>query len=832
MQKLHEQHLKEWVQASGVDEAIVKLNVRSLDYTDRNEIADLLGWKAYTHKTGGWWVDGVNLETGDRTIEGGQFKPDKPIAFNDQEKPRKYLGRKGPGATKPLLMAMPDAPQYWHDVEADIPQFIALVEGGKKSGAGLTCGIPTISIPGVNCGQIRGLAKQELVRFSHKNRTFVLAFDMDLHTNPNVLKALKDLGSILNGMGSIVKVALWDEQHKGLDDLLVAKGQDAVRSAIQNAMPLADWLNSHGVEESPKDEPQSDSGDRLTFYQRLVNDLYADNSWISVGEKLYQFTGTYYRHIEDPIHIRRIHNYCNNFKVRKWDKHAEDYITEYPYASPNYVSTALKWVRSAFAVSPNEVNPPGLNCTNGVVKIKWDGKTPTWQLHPHTPNDYYLYEPYAKYDTEADTTECDRALECLDAPQRDIFLKIIAASLDLRHVRKYKGRAIKALFLKGEGANGKDTLRTMTSMLFGHDGITSCTLNDFNQYDAGRKFALYKLRSTRISWSSENHSHASIDRTQSLKAVITGDKISFEGKGIDEEVSEPESILLFNCNEAPNFTGALEAIKSRFAVVSFDRIFSVSPNPARGELQADPRFRHDYEFLQEHVLPAFLNRILDALRRLMAEGIDYECTSHALEAVKEEQNHLWRFCRAVNLVEEYGSSITVREIWERLESWYQKEGVLELDSNGKKVWHEQASKYDRNVTAVNQIVARFTALFPKAKRGMSADGVCVTGLAFAPPVQQLEALPQEPTASEPAETEQLTDAMPIVNTVPIADVVPSERTEATVSPAPKTVHIASTNGHHPHSSNGHSRGEPQLVAVGAGGLIEDDWVLEDGEEEY
>jgi putative DNA primase/helicase len=58
-------------------------------------------------------------------------------------------------------------------------------------------------------------------------------------------------------------------------------------------------------------------------------------------------------------------------------------------------------------------------------------------------------------------------------------------------------------------------------------------------------------------------------------------------------------------------------------------------------------------------------------------------------------------------------------MWDLLEQWYQDNGTLSYEegSNGKRkaTWNEQPRKSDPNVKAVNQVIARFTVLFPKAK---------------------------------------------------------------------------------------------------------------------
>ncbi len=228
-------------------------------------------------------------------------------------------------------------------------------------------------------------------------------------------------------------------------------------------------------------------------------------------------------------------------------------------------------------------------------------------------------------------------LSCLEPAQQKLFLQTIAAALDLKTIRKYRGREVKALLCKGHGNNGKDTLREAVRMLFGH-ALTNATVSDFGAYDYGRKFSLAKLEGSLINWSSENSSFNNLDRLQSLKAAITGDPLDMERKGVDEQEMMLDCVFLFNLNEAPNLKAAMEAIKSRWAVLSFNKTYKQKADPDKGEIEADSRFRYDPNFLKDKVCPALLNKLLNALAQVINEGIDYSCTEEAIKNIQKETN--------------------------------------------------------------------------------------------------------------------------------------------------------------------------------------------------
>lgn len=515
--------------------------------------------------------------------------------------------------------------------------------------------------------------------------------------------------------GDIVDWVKWGMEQAWDKEEFVRRLEEQFNAAAERErrqdIPVDDW-------DDTSDNIPDSFNPKAEFTQFTLEALYGDKPWISVDGSLYHWAGTHYKHSKDAVEIRRLADFCNTYAVA-----TKNGLT-FPFAKPSKVKESLEWVKMRLSVDSDLVNPPGLNCTNGVLQIEWNviesNPVPQWRITDHNPELYYTYEPLVKYDPEAEGEACDRLLEVLDAPQRDIFLKTIAASLDLATIRQHKGRLVRGLLLKGHGSNGKDTLREAVSMMYGRLGMTGCTLSDFASYDEGRKFPLARLKRSRCNWASENANTTRLDKIQSLKAFITGDTLSAEGKGKDENEFAPTGVALFNVNDTPKLQGTLEAIASRYGVLSFNKTFKIGADPSKGEIEADPRFKYDPNFLRSEVLPAFLNRVLDALQRLMVEGIDYACTQKALEDIQAENSHLFQFSQDIGLSYDPNGVLTAGEIWELLERWYQDNGTLtyEEGANGKQkaVWTEQANPSDRNIKGANQVLGRFQQLFPKVKR--------------------------------------------------------------------------------------------------------------------
>jgi putative DNA primase/helicase len=210
---------------------------------------------------------------------------------------------------------------------------------------------------------------------------------------------------------------------------------------------------------------------QLSYTQKCVEALYSDKPWKAIGGQLYQWDGKYYQKASNGRERKRISDWCYSTPVQVgqgW---------KYAYATATHVDNIWRWLLDYFSVASEEINPPGINCLNGVVKIKWSGKKVSWELVPHEPKVVYTYVSEIKFDPEANPSDCDQMLSCLDPSQQKLFIQTMAASLDLKTIRKYRGRKVRALLCKGHGNNGKDSLREAVRLLLGGIRLSDATIS-------------------------------------------------------------------------------------------------------------------------------------------------------------------------------------------------------------------------------------------------------------------------------------------------------------------------------------------------------------------
>ena len=460
--------------------------------------------------------------------------------------------------------------------------------------------------------------------------------------------------------------------------------------------------------------------------------LYSKENWISVNgdvrtfQGVYRFNGTHYEAADPGKERNRITELLTKaVQVKKDSDGMPTGEIKRVWAHSHSIANAIGYVFGRIpAIAPDEINLGGLNCTNGFLRIEWEEKKLKLNLEPHSPQQLCTIAPGCQYNPKANPAHAERLLEAIEPDRRSIVLRTMAASFDLPTVRKFGGRAVKGLFLVGDGSNGKDTLRTVLEGITGGDGMTSVGMQSFEQYDQGRYFGLVPLLHSRMNWPSENALARTIDRLESLKAVITGDSLTYEPKFGNATKFSPKCVCIFNAN--PDFIkiiGSSEAIQSRYAIVSMDKVFKpkhkFNPQDPR-QVIGDPRFKEHPEWLKAEVCPAMLNILLAELQALINEGIDYAPVEATMEAHAMESFHLKRFFNEYGYTEsiEPTDEVPVAEVWKDLRGWYINEEMLEPDPDGdtrKDKFADDPRPGDKIVKSPSHVTQRLKPFFKNLK---------------------------------------------------------------------------------------------------------------------
>ncbi|MBW4448140.1 MAG: DUF3854 domain-containing protein [Spirirestis rafaelensis WJT71-NPBG6] len=238
--------------------------------------------KQYQHaELGGLWISGLDPQNNWQPMEWGRFKPTKPRINASKSKLVKYESPpKTPNRVtyfdipdciwdlvlkrysikcnnSPLSSRLTDRLHpllFWEWVirHPEIP--IILCEGEKKAACLLSLGFVAIALPGIWNGRVgkKDLDERlhpDLLPLAQPGRKFIILFDYE--TNPktrwSVFQATLRTGKAIEAALCVCEVAQLPGMEKGVDDFVVARGDDAsalLTAIVDDAKTLTDYQRS------------------------------------------------------------------------------------------------------------------------------------------------------------------------------------------------------------------------------------------------------------------------------------------------------------------------------------------------------------------------------------------------------------------------------------------------------------------------------------------------------------------------------------------------------------------------------------------------------------
>jgi hypothetical protein len=300
----------ECVKGSGIDPALYESAVTFVEDSGRWETHEALNWKvsrnwqnkphSFGMLAGFYGEDGVLWQAkplNPRTKENGSIQKYEspmgagstaylpPVPAEIRQRIAARYGIEEPSSHIQALYASQgkEAPSIlngsfreWLQQNPSIP--IVLTEGSKKGLSVLSLGYVGIALYGVNggyrsnekvAGETIPLDRARLIDslkpFIVPERPIILAFDQDAEskTRQKVTAALFKFAVLLKSHGATVSIASWDGKlGKGIDDLQVNAGKEAVEAAIANALDFDEWAIAHRLANRVKRDPSKHIGDR------------------------------------------------------------------------------------------------------------------------------------------------------------------------------------------------------------------------------------------------------------------------------------------------------------------------------------------------------------------------------------------------------------------------------------------------------------------------------------------------------------------------------------------------------------------------------------------
>lgn len=298
------------------------------------------------------------------------------------------------------------------------------------------------------------------------------------------------------------------------------------------------------------------------------------------------------------------------------------------------------------------------NVKNGLLNIH------TKELMPHTPDFVSLIQYPVEYDP---TAECPTWIECLsdwmDGPEKEDKTKVL---------QQFAGYCLsssmlhdKALFMDGDGGNGKSTFIDTVGMVLGPDATSYIDLEGlYGQY------GLKGLIGKRLNIVEEVHGN--YYQSNKLKKIITGEQVTIDIKYKDQFTFRPQAKFAFAVNGLPRIDDTSNAMERRILCLQFIGNYRKNPNF---------RLRSSVGLLAQE-LPGILNWMIEGAISLASNGgfIETEEQKRMLAEYREENSSVEGFLSQCVVENEFASIDTVT-LYEEYKKWSQTDGGRKMKAN-------------------------------------------------------------------------------------------------------------------------------------------------------
>ncbi len=292
-----------------------------------------------------------------------------------------------------------------------------------------------------------------------------------------------------------------------------------------------------------------------------------------------------------------------------------------------------------------------LNLKNGLLNIY------TGELKNHTPDFISLVQFPVEYDPKADCPiwkECVKAW--MDGNEQEEKARLLKqfAGYCLTSSMQYD----KALFLVGDGGNGKSTFVDTIAMVIGYNSTSHIDLESlYGQY--GMKGLIGK----RLNIIEEVHGN--YYQSNKLKKLISGEPVTIDIKYKDQFSFRPQAKFIFAVNIMPRVDDTSTATERRICAIQFKNNFRNNPNT---------RLRTDRGFLAQE-LSGILNWMIEGAQDLENNAgfiVTKEQTATLAEYRQENSSVEGFIAECLEFGE--GLTVTTRELYDEYKGYCVKDG--------------------------------------------------------------------------------------------------------------------------------------------------------------
>ena len=297
-----------------------------------------------------------------------------------------------------------------------------------------------------------------------------------------------------------------------------------------------------------------------------------------------------------------------------------------------------------------------INLKNGTLAITANG----YELRQPDPRDFLTYQLPFAYDPQATTPLFEKYLNrCLP----DVALQNVLAEFFGWTFTKHL-KLEKALFLHGEGANGKSVMYEIINALMGKDNVTTMSISDLKE-EHNRALLIDKL----LCYGSEIGANGM--ENDGFKMIVSNEVSKIRRKYGNPFTTKIHCKLAFNANELPPTREINEAFFRRFLIVPFSQTI---PTNERDPLLASK--------IIEAELSGVFNWVLAGLDRLLTNGrfTAAEASRHALDNYRKESDSVAMFVEEEGYQKDPLARTFLKEVYPTYRTYCTQNGFIPLSS--------------------------------------------------------------------------------------------------------------------------------------------------------
>jgi putative DNA primase/helicase len=377
----------------------------------------------------------------------------------------------------------------------------------------------------------------------------------------------------------------------------------------------------------------------LSNPNEIADKICKDNILFHCAGRFYKYREGVYEKIENSFLLKQVKTILKDkFQVAKGNDILKTIEIEADIGNPDKLVMNL---------CPNLIN-----LKNGMLDLT------DFSLREHDPIYQSITQINASYNKDAD---CKKWIKTLleifpDCPEKIDLLQEFFG-LCLTRDTKYE----KALWLLGEGANGKSTILYVLQQILDRANYTSIPLEKFNDFHYTANL-FGKMANISIETNAKSAVYDAL-----FKAIVSGDTISADMKYGQVFQFSPYCKLIFALNNMPRVDDKTGAFYRRLIILKLPREFK--------EEEQNKNLKN--ELLAEK--DGILNWMINGLKRLQARGY-FEITGKVKEEVEEyraENNNVLVFVKE-ECVLENEAEISKQGLYDAYAQWCKTNGYRGL----------------------------------------------------------------------------------------------------------------------------------------------------------